>query len=309
VPYFHVVFTLPDTLHALALQNTRLIYTLLFRTVAETLLTIAREPTHLGAHIGFLAILPTWGQQLQYHPHLHCVVPGGGLAPDGTSWVPCAPRFLLPVRVLSRFFRRRCLAGLTQAATTQTLTLTGPCQALPIHQPGNALCRSCASTRGRLREASPARAGTRAQVPRPLHPSRGDRQPAAPRLGGGQGHLSLAGFRPRDWPAGDDLGRGRIPPALSPPRLAARVPTHPTLWLPGQPYTAGATHAVSPAAAASRCLVVSHRARDRHAEATAAALPSAEICPVCQTGRMLVIETLFPHWAVWDPRIPVLDTS
>src|SRR2546428_1118025 len=130
VPSFHVVFTLPNTLDALALQNPRLLDTLLLRTVAATLLTIAREPAHLGAHIGFRAILHTWGQQLQYHPHLHCVIPGGGLSPDGTAWVPCAPTFFLPVKVLSRFFRRRFLEGLTQARTAPALTLTGPCQAL-----------------------------------------------------------------------------------------------------------------------------------------------------------------------------------
>ncbi len=99
VPYFHIVFTLPDTLNGLALQNTRLLYTLLFQTVAETLLTIARDPVHLGADIGFLAILHTWSQQLHYHPHLHCVVPGGGLAPDGTRWIASRKHFFLPVRV------------------------------------------------------------------------------------------------------------------------------------------------------------------------------------------------------------------
>jgi hypothetical protein len=99
VPYFHVVCTLPDTLNALALRNPRRLYALLFHTVAETLLTIAQDPRHLGAQLGFLAIRHTWGQQLQYHPHLHCVIPGGGLSPDGTAWVPCAPTFFLPVKV------------------------------------------------------------------------------------------------------------------------------------------------------------------------------------------------------------------
>jgi hypothetical protein len=97
VPSFHVVVTLPDTLHALALNPQRL-YSRLFHTVAETLLTIAQDPRHLGAHLGFLAILHPWGQQRQYHPHLHCVLPGGGRSPDGTAWVPCAPPFFLPVK-------------------------------------------------------------------------------------------------------------------------------------------------------------------------------------------------------------------
>ncbi len=110
VPYHHVVFTLPAALGPIALQNQRVVYGILFRAVSETLRTIAGDRKHLGARIGFLAVLHTWGQNLMHHPHLHCVVPGGGLSPDGSRWVPCRRGFLLPVRVLSRFFRRRFLA-------------------------------------------------------------------------------------------------------------------------------------------------------------------------------------------------------
>ena len=117
VPYVHVVFTLPHTLSPLALQNPRVIYNLLFQAVAETLLTVARDPHSVGADIGFLAVLHTWGQTLHHHPHLHCVVPGGGLSPDGTQWVACRPAFFLPVRVLSRVFRRLFLTLLRQAYT------------------------------------------------------------------------------------------------------------------------------------------------------------------------------------------------
>jgi hypothetical protein len=106
VPYFHVVFTLPEELAPLALQHKRVLYNLLFATAAETLLKLAADPKHLGAQLGFVAVLHTWSQQLRHHPHLHCVVPGGGLARDG-RWVSCRPRFLLPVKVLSRLFRRR----------------------------------------------------------------------------------------------------------------------------------------------------------------------------------------------------------
>ena len=102
VPYFHVVFTLPEELAPLALQHKRVIYNLLFATAAETLLKLAADPKHLGAQLGFVAVLHTWSQQLRHHPHLHCVVPGGGLARDGQRWVSCRPRFLLPVKVLSR---------------------------------------------------------------------------------------------------------------------------------------------------------------------------------------------------------------
>jgi Putative transposase/Transposase zinc-binding domain len=106
VEYFHVVFTLPEEIAALAYQNKEVIYGLLFRAAAETLRTIAADPKHLGAEIGFLAVLHTWGQNLHFHPHLHCVVPGGGIAPDGQHWIGCRPDFFLPVRVLSCLFRR-----------------------------------------------------------------------------------------------------------------------------------------------------------------------------------------------------------
>ncbi len=115
VPYFHVVFTLPDVLDPIALANPRVVYDLLMRSAAETLLEVAADPEHLGAQTGVLAVLHTWGQNLQFHPHVHCVVPGGGLSPDGTCWVTSPPNFFLPVRVLSRVFRGKFLAGLRAA--------------------------------------------------------------------------------------------------------------------------------------------------------------------------------------------------
>jgi hypothetical protein len=110
--YVHVVFTLPHQLAHLALQNKREIYSLLFRASAETLLTVARDPQHLGAEIGFFSVLHTWNQQLLHHPHVHCVVPAGGLAPDHTRWIPAPHGFFLPVKVLSRVFRGKFVAGL-----------------------------------------------------------------------------------------------------------------------------------------------------------------------------------------------------
>ena len=115
VPYFHVVFTLPQLLAPLALQNPRVVYGLLFQAASRTLLDVAANPRHLGAQIGFLAVLHTWGQSLHHHPHIHCVVPAGGLAPDGSRWVSSSPHFFLPVRVLSRLFRGKFLALLLQA--------------------------------------------------------------------------------------------------------------------------------------------------------------------------------------------------
>ena len=114
-PYFHIVFTLPNALDRIALANPRVVYDLLMRATAETLLEVAADPQHLGAQIGVLAVLHTWGQNLQFHPHVHCVVPGGGLSPDGTRWVASASNFFLPVRVLSRVFRGKFLAGLRAA--------------------------------------------------------------------------------------------------------------------------------------------------------------------------------------------------
>jgi hypothetical protein len=115
VPYFHVVFTLPASVAVIAFQNKAAVYAILFRAAAETLATIAADPKHLGAQLGVTMVLHTWGQTLQHHPHVHCVVPGGGLSLDGTRWVACRRGFFLPVRVLSRLFRRLFLRELENA--------------------------------------------------------------------------------------------------------------------------------------------------------------------------------------------------
>jgi hypothetical protein len=115
VPYFHVVFTLPAPIADIAYQNKAVIYDILFKATAETLVTIAADPKHLGARIGLTAVLHTWGSALTHHPHVHCIVPGGGLSPDGERWISCRPGFFLPVRVLSRLFRRLFLEKLAAA--------------------------------------------------------------------------------------------------------------------------------------------------------------------------------------------------
>ena len=107
-----MVFTLPAAIGAIAYQNKVKLYGLLFSAAAETLTKIAADPKHLGAEIGFIAVLHTWGQNLDHHPHIHCIVPGGGISPDGARWVACRPGFFLPVRVLSRLFRRLFLQRL-----------------------------------------------------------------------------------------------------------------------------------------------------------------------------------------------------
>lgn len=124
--YFHVVFTVPHELNVLALENPRLFYDLLFTATAQTLLQIASDPKHLGAEIGVIAILHTWGQNLLLHPHIHCVIPAGGLSPDHRRWVGPRYPFFLPVRVLSRVFRGKFLAGLKRLHRSKKLQCAGP---------------------------------------------------------------------------------------------------------------------------------------------------------------------------------------
>ncbi len=125
VEYFHVVFTVPQEIAAIALQNKKEVYGILLRTSAATLKQIASDPKHLGAEIGFISVLHTWGQNLLHHPHVHCVVPGGGLSPDGNRWISCRPGFFLPVRVLSRVFRGKFLDAITTAFKDGRLCFQG----------------------------------------------------------------------------------------------------------------------------------------------------------------------------------------
>jgi hypothetical protein len=125
VPYYHVVFTLPAPIADIAYQNKAEIYAILFKAAAETLIAIAADPKHLGARIGLTAVLHTWGSALTHHPHLHCVVPGGGISLDGERWISCRPGFFLPVRVLSRLFRRLFLEKLTAAHEAGRLSFFG----------------------------------------------------------------------------------------------------------------------------------------------------------------------------------------
>ena len=131
--YVHVVFTLPRELAPLALQNKRLIYNLLFHTSAATLLEIARDPRHLGAEIGFFSVLHTWDQRLQHHPHVHCVLAAGGLAPDHSRWISSCHSFFLPIKVLSRIFRGKFVAGLKTAFHAGELQFHG--NLLPLREP------------------------------------------------------------------------------------------------------------------------------------------------------------------------------
>lgn len=135
VEYFHVVFTLPSAAGPLALQNPRLVYGALFRSAAESLTELAADPRRLGAHLGFLAVLHTWGQSLALHPHVHCVVPGGGLSEDGSAWVSGRAGFLVPVVPLGRLFRGKFLARLADLHAHGRLTLAGSLRDLAAGRP------------------------------------------------------------------------------------------------------------------------------------------------------------------------------
>ena len=175
VPYFHVVFSLPAQVADIAYQNKAVIYDILFKASAEAMITIAADPKHLGAQIGILSVLHTWGSALNHHPHVHMIVPGGGISFDGTRWVACRSNFLLSVEVLSRLFRRLVLEKLIVARPAAIL-----------RQPRSA--RECAGLRGlsgaavevrlgRLCQTPVRRPHRSAALPRALHPSGGDLQP------------------------------------------------------------------------------------------------------------------------------------
>jgi hypothetical protein len=125
VPYFHVVFTIPDELNPLALRNKKAIFDILFAAASQTLLTIARDEKHLGARVGFTMVLHSWGQNLLFHPHIHCVVTGGGLSTDATRWIAAREKYLLPVKVLAKLFRAKFLAALDQAYQNAEIDLAG----------------------------------------------------------------------------------------------------------------------------------------------------------------------------------------
>ena len=130
VEYFHIVFTLPAPIGSIAYQNKAAVYAILFEAAAGTLRTIAADKKHLGASIGMTMVLHTWGQTLMHHPHVHCIVPGGGLSPDGTSWMSCKPGYFFPERVLSRLFRRLFLTRLKAAHRASRLRFSGDLERL-----------------------------------------------------------------------------------------------------------------------------------------------------------------------------------
>ena len=211
VPYFHVVFTLPAAIGDLAWSNKAVVYDLLFKAAAETLLTLAADPQHLGARIGLTAVLHTWGSALTHHPHVHVIVPGGGIALDGSRWIAGRPGFLLPVRVLSRLFRRLFLDGLVPRSGGRAPGLlrnsgsSGPAGGVQRLAGGAAADRM-----GGLLQAPVQRARGGAGLPGALHAPGGDLELSADRLRCGWGQLSLEGLSGQGTSAlqGDAAERG-----------------------------------------------------------------------------------------------------
>ena len=170
VGYFHLVFTLPHELNPLCQGNPRVIYDLLFRAMGDTLRCFADDPRHLGGQAGVTAILHTWGQNLSQHIHLHCIVTGGALARDGSRWISANPKFLFPVRALSKVFRGKFLDGLRGAFDGGELAFCGTTRILlrlTRSDPGSA---GCAAPPGRILKR-PSRPAAGPRVPRPIHPS------------------------------------------------------------------------------------------------------------------------------------------
>jgi len=310
-PYTHVIFTLPHDLGPLALQNSRPLYGLLFRTVAQTLQDIAGDPKHLGAEIGGFAVLHTWGQQLHHHPHLHCVLPAGGLAPDGRQWISCRPHFFLPVRVLSRRFRRLYLAALEQTYAQGQLSLMGRCRALAAPLPWQRLLATLRAQEWVVYAKEP--------MQNPQHVltylARYTHRVAI------SNHRLVAledgqvTFRYKDSQRGHRLRTLTLDAMEFLRRLMLHVPPPGFHRLRHFGFLANRVRQAK--LAQCRALLgdaVPLRVRQETVDRTPPAMSEAEpgaACPVCQQGRMQLIKTMYRQPAVWDLSVPApgLDTS
>jgi hypothetical protein len=312
-PYAHVIFTLPHDLGPLALQNPRHMYGLLFRTVTQTLQDIAGDPKHLGAEIGGFAVLHTWGQQLHHHPHLHCVLPAGGVAPDGTRWLPCRPHFFLPVRVLSRRFRRLYLAGLKQLYAQGHLTLIGRCRELADPTPWQRFLADVRAIEWAVYAKEPL------QDPQHVltYLARYTHRVAI------SNHRLVAledgqvTFRYKDYRRGHRLRTLTLDAVEFLRRLMLHVPPHGFHRLRHFGFLANRVRQeklVQCRALLGQALRPLLQAEavdlDRQLSAVAATEPGA-VCPVCQHGRMQLVQTLYRQPAAWDLAVPMpaLDTS
>jgi hypothetical protein len=310
-PYAHVIFTLPHALGPLALQNPRHLYGLLFRAVAQTLHDIAGDPKHLGAEIGGFAVLHTWGQQLLHHPHLHCVLPAGGLAPDGTQWLPCRPHFFLPVRVLSRRFRRLYLAGLEQLYAQGHLTLTGRCRALAEPQPWQGYLATLRDQEWVVYAKEP--------IPDPRHVlkylARYTHRVAISNHRLVALEDSQVTFRYKDYTHGHRLRTLTLDAVEFLRRLMLHVPPRGFHRLRHFGFLANRVRQEKLVQCrtllghALQSLVQQEAAASKPPEGTAGE-PGA-VCPVCQQGRMQLVQTVYRQTAAWDLSVPapVCDTS
>ena len=312
VPYFHVVFTLPAPVVDIAYQNKAVVYDLLFKAAADTILTIAADPKHLGASIGITAVLHTWGSAMTHHPHVHMIVPGGGLSLDGKKWRACRPGFFLPVRVLSRLFRRLSLKKLKAAHAAGRLCFYGEHSPLAEREAFTAYLRPLRKIEwvvyakrpsAVLRPCSLICRVTPTASPSPTPPDRARRQ---------HRQLSLQGLserRPRSL-QGNDARDRRVHSPLSHARAAERLPPHPPLRPVRQAALAPTT---SPAPA--NCSVP--KSQDQPADTddpVATSRPPLSLpCPCCG-GRMIIIE-IFERGATpgHRPTAPIsvikIDTS
>ncbi len=310
-PYAHVIFTLPHALGPLALQHPRQLYGLLFRTVAQTFQDIAGDPKHLGAEVGGFAVLHTWGQQLHHHPHLHCVLPAGGIAADGARWVPCRPHFFLPVRVLSRRFRRLYLAGLAQLYGQGHLTLTGPCRALAEPTLWQRLLADLRDQEWVVYAKEP--------IADPQHVlqylARYTHRVAISNHRLVALDNSQVTFRYKDYQRGHRLRTLTLDAVEFLRRLMLHVPPRGFHRLRHFGFLANRVRQ----AKLAQCRTLLGQATPPHAQANAldvktpavsAGEPGA-VCPVCQHGRMQLVQTLYRQPAVWDLAVPAprLDTS
>jgi Putative transposase/Transposase zinc-binding domain len=310
-PYVHVIFTLPHDLGPLALQNPRQLYGLLFHTVAQALQDIAQTPKHLGAEIGGFAVLHTWGQQLHHHPHLHCVLPAGGVAPDGARWVPCRPHFFLPVRVLSRRFRRLYLAGLAQIYAQGQLSLMGRCREIAEPMPWQRLLATLRAKEWVVYAKEPI------QDPRHVltYLARYTHRIAI------SNHRLVAledgqvTFRYKDYQHGHRLRTQTLDAVEFLRRLMLHVPPHGFHRMRHFGFLANRVRQ----AKLAQCRILlgqatrpptQEEAVDLKTPAVSAAEPGS-VCPVCQHGRMQLVQTLYRQQAAWDLSMPALgfDTS
>ncbi len=311
VPYVHVVFTLPHTLSPLALQNPRVLYSLLFHSVTRTLQDIGGDPRHLGAELGGLAVLHTWGQQLHHHPHLHCVLPAGGLAPDGTRWVPCRPRFFLPVQVLSRRFRHLFLDALRHAATQGDLTFAGACQPLATPQAWHQFLATLHTTEWVVYAKEPLRTPQHVlkYLARYTHRVAITNQRLVA-LENGQ-----VTFRWKDYKRGQQLRTMTLDAMEFLRRFVLHVLPRGFQRIRHFGFLANRVRQVKLA----QCRTLLRQTTpavpigaDRHcADDAEPAGETSPVCPVCHQGYLRLVETLHPHRAARDlsMTLPWVDTS